>query len=81
MTCKKQKEDQPQSASGSAQGQASRPVDRPAPAAKEAKEAQPKTIPIGYPMPPDVFRRLKAEAEQAAHEAERTAQEDEGEEP
>jgi hypothetical protein len=75
MTDKKKPEPKPQSGASSTRGQSVRPSSKP-PSATERKEGLVQEIPIGVPVSPEEYRRLKAQAEQARAEQASQAQQD-----
>ena len=74
MTDKKKPEPKPQSGEGSTSGQSVRPSSEP-PSATERREGPVQEIPIGMPVSPEEYRRLKACAKQAS-QAQQDAQQD-----
>jgi hypothetical protein len=65
MSNKKKPKPKPQSGAGSTRGQFVRPSSEP-PVAPEKKEGPVQEVPIGIPVSPEEYRRLKARAEQAS---------------
>jgi len=71
------KVDEQSSGSGGATGEPTRPSADPEEESGAGREGRVREIPIGIPMDPEEFRRLKAQAEQPSREEERQGEADE----